>query len=140
MNPPKPETTEPLLAVSAWKHPQFIAAQAAIVKAALVNAYISPSDVPETVVRPEDRQGVASNAWNMLRALGIIQRVPLTLTVPERDIYGGRQRNGNEHAKGRWCAVYTLASKALAHEWLRRNAPHEPVPAARHCQQEMAWV
>lgn len=112
---------EPMLAVSAWKHQQFIHAQRVILELALERQYVSPGDIPEDTVADADRQGVMSNAWNMLRTQGLIQRVPMSLTIPAMGIYGGRVMNKNKHAKGRWCAVYRLVSKSAAELWLSRN-------------------
>ncbi len=143
MNSVKPELVTPLLAVSAWKHRSFVAAQAAILKLALSPAiesrpfgYICPGDVPEDTVAEPDRHGVASNSWNMLRAAGIIERLPLSITSTGIGIYSGRIQNKRPGAKGRWTACYRLASRPLALAWLARNCPDQ-VPPQRVVQQEM---
>lgn len=117
-------------AVSAWKPVSFDRVQAAILQRALVKTYVSPADIPEDIVDDADRQGVASNAWNRLAALGLLVRLPLTVTIAALNIFGGRTRNTNPKAKGRWVAVYQLVSRSLAEEWLRRHGhPTAPPPA-----------
>ena len=116
-----PAITDAERAVNAYKHELLVRVMAVIVRAALVKIYVSANDVPEDVVAPEHRQGVASNAWNALNALEIIARVPMSLNVDDLKIYGGRTMNRNENAKGRWVAVYRLTSRALALTWLERN-------------------
>jgi len=108
-------------AVNAYKHELLVRVMAVIVRAALARPFVSAGDVPEDVVEKEHRQGVASNAWNCLASLEIIERVPMAFTDPERKIFGGRIMNTNEGAKGRWVAVYRLRSRAAALTWLTRN-------------------
>ena len=120
-----PVTTDLLHIVGSWKQDEFVEAQAAILHIALARHRIYPSefypgDIPESV-SADSRQGVASNAWTSLRALDIIDRIPITTTRPDCEIYGGRKRNTNPHAKSRWCAVYYLKSRPLAEAWLRRH-------------------
>jgi len=125
----KPETIEPLLAVSAWKHRQLVDAQSKILRFALqlsdfTSTGFSPADFAEDeLAHGDDRQGIASNAWNALRAAEIIERLPLNFNSPKRGIFGGRIRNGNPSAKGRWTAVYRLTSRPLAEAWLDCNSP-----------------
>lgn len=139
MNTPKPETVLPLLAVSAWKHRAFIAAQAAVVRLALEQPWFHPGEIPEDIVTEADRQGVVSNAWNMLRSAEIIERLPMNYTNEREGVFGGRTRNANPKAKGRWVACYRLRSRALAEAWLERNclpiATERPMVAV---QEEMA--
>jgi hypothetical protein len=92
-----------------------------IVRRALIQAHVSANDVPEDIVEKENRQGVASNAWNALAALEIIEAVPLSLMDEPAGIFGGRIQNHNENAKGRWVAVYRLASRAKAIAWANAN-------------------
>lgn len=138
MTPMKPEVVLPTHAVQAWKHREFVAAQAAVLRVALEKPMFSAADVPEDVVRPESRQGVASNAWNSLRSLDIIERVPMATNHEELGIFGGRVRNGNGAAKGRWVAVYRLRSRALALAWLARNGSTVALAEPAAVQQEMA--
>ena len=126
----KTELASPMHAVNGWKQKEFVAAQAAVLRIALTHDHFSPADLPENSTLPEHRQGVASNAWNSLTALNIIQRVPMSLTVPAKKIYGGRTMNTNPSAKGRWCSVYHLASRSLALAWLERHGVPVTVPAA----------
>ena len=122
-------------AVLFWKRRELESAQVEIVRVALRKLFVSPADIPESVA-PSSRQGVASNAWNVLVAAGILCRVPLAYTNPARSIYGGRVRNTNPSAKGRWVAVYQLASRALAETFLRRaGVPLETV--AEPIQEEL---
>lgn len=116
-----PEISDAERAVNAYKHELLIRVAAVIVKAALKARYVSANDVPEDIVAKEHRQGVASNAWNSLAALEIIERVPLTLTLEEQKIFGGRTMNTHEGAKGRWVAVYKLRDRKLALTWMDRN-------------------
>jgi hypothetical protein len=67
-------------AVNQFKHTLLIKVMAHIVRRALVQAHVSAGDVPEEIVDAEHRQGVASNAWNTLRALEIIKAVQRTGT------------------------------------------------------------
>jgi hypothetical protein len=120
---PSQPVTDALLAVHGNKHPALVRVQAAIVRAALDRFYVSPGDIPEDICAKEDRQGVASNAWNGLRALEIIEPVPLNLVDESRKIFGGRIQNTNPSAKGRWVACYRLKSRGAAVAWLAKNAP-----------------
>lgn len=106
--------------MASWKQAQFVQAQRAVLAVALERTWFGPGDV-EYGLNPEDMQGVASNAWNSLRALGIVERAPMDLTDPASGIFGGRVRNKAECAKGRWTAVYRLKSRPLAKAWLERH-------------------
>ena len=108
-------------AVNAYKHELLIRVMAHIVRRALVQAYVSPGDVPEDIIPKEHRQGVASNAWNSLRALQIIEMVSMGTTDTGRGIFGGRIQNKNGDAKGRWVAAYRLRSRTAAITWANRN-------------------
>jgi hypothetical protein len=108
-------------AVNAYKHELLVRVMAHIVRCALVQAYVSAGDVPEEIVEKEHRQGVASNAWNALRALEIIEAVPMNFTDESRQIFGGRSQNKNGDAKGRWVTVYRLYSRAAAITWADKN-------------------
>jgi hypothetical protein len=108
-------------AVNQYKHALLVKVMAHIVRRALVQAYVSAGDVPEDIVGPEHRQGVASNAWNVLRSLEIIEAVPMTTTDETRGIFGGRIQNQNEGAKGRWVAAYRLRSRSAAITWANAN-------------------
>jgi hypothetical protein len=108
-------------AVAQYKHGLLIRVMAHIVRRALVQAYVSANDVPEDIIEKEHRQGVASNAWNALRAIEIIEAVPLATSDPERGIFGGRIQNKNEGAKGRWVAAYRLRSRKAAITWADAN-------------------
>lgn len=135
----KPETVLPTIAVQANKHREFVAVQAAIIRKALAQTYLSAGDIDEDIVRDESKQGVKSNGWNTLRALEIIQRAPLSLNVPALGIFGGRMRNPKPAAKGRWCAVYTIKSPSLARAWMERNGQAlEPTKRETFVPQEFA--
>jgi hypothetical protein len=117
-------------AVNAFKHELLVRVMAAIVRKAMVQAHVSAADIPEDIVEKEHRQGVASNAWNSLAALEIIERLPLGFTDPDKKIFGGRVTNTNAGAKGRWVAVYRLRSRAAAITWMTRNhVSHEELRA-----------
>ncbi len=92
-----------------------------IVRRALIQAYVSAGDVPEDIVEKEHRQGVASNAWNALRSLQIIEALPLGYTDCAAQIFGGRIQNKNPDAKGRWVAAYRLRSRSAAVSWANAN-------------------
>ena len=125
-------------AVSAYKHELLVRVMAIIVRAALRQPYVSANDVPEDCVEKEHRQGVASNAWNSLRALEIIEPVPMTTTDESRKIFGGRTQSNHEDAKGRWVGVYRLASRAAALTWMTRNhVQHEELRAEHGVQMEL---
>jgi hypothetical protein len=108
-------------AVNAYKHELLVRVMAHIVRRALVQAYVSAGDVPEDIVDKEHRQGVASNAWNALRALEIIEAVPMNLSDEARDIFGGRIQNKNPGRKGSWVSAYRLVSRAAAVTWANAN-------------------
>lgn len=102
-----------------------------------MQAYVSAGDVPEDIIEKEHRQGVASNAWNALRSLEIIEAVPMGLTDEGRGIFGGRIMNKNEGAKNRWVTAYRLRSRSAAITWANRNnvriseSELKPQPAAQ---------
>lgn len=121
MKPLSQPVTDALLAVHGNKHVQLIRVQAEIVRVAMERFYVSPADIPEDICAKEDRQGVASNAWNGLKALEIIEAVPMNLVDAARKIFGGRIQNTNPSAKGRWVACYRLRSRTAALTWLENN-------------------
>ena len=108
-------------AVHHYKLELLVRVMAHIVRRALVQAYVSAGDVPEDIVEKQHRQGVASNAWNALRSLQIIEAVAMSTTDPTRGIYGGRIENKNDGAKGRWVTAYRLRSRSAAITWANAN-------------------
>ncbi len=97
-------------------------------------------DVPEDIVAPEHRQGVASNAWNALRAIEVIEALPLTFNDPDKEIFAGRKQNRNGDAKGRWVSVYRLRARAAAISWANANGvrlAEAELPADKPVQQEL---
>jgi hypothetical protein len=120
-----PELSNAGRAVGNHKPTPYRRLKALIVRAALARLYVYPGDIPEDAVRAEDRQGVASNVWSELWSLEILERLPMNYCDESAGIVNGRKRNTNLHAKGRWTAVYRLASRARALAWLRANG--EPV-------------
>ena len=116
-----PHISDAERAVQAYKHELLVRVMAVIVRAALARPYVSANDVPEDIVAKEHRQGVASNAWNCLAALEIIERAPMAFSDPARQIFGGRTMNLHAGAKGRWVAAYRLRSRSAALTWLARN-------------------
>jgi hypothetical protein len=116
-----PQISDAERAVAAYKHELLVRVMAHIVRRSLCQTYVFAGDVPEDIVAEQHRQGVASNAWNALRALEIIEALPLTANDPERGIFAGRKQNPNGGAKGRWVAVYRLASRARARAWANAN-------------------
>lgn len=108
-------------AVNQFKHTLLIKVMAHIVRRALVQAHVSAGDVPEEIVESEHRQGVASNAWNVLRSLQIIEAVPMQFTDQAANIFGGRIQNKNPHRKGAWVTAYRLRSRSAAITWANAN-------------------
>jgi hypothetical protein len=108
-------------AVHHHKHDLLVRVMAHIVRCALVQTYVFAGDVPEDIVAKADRQGVASNAWNALRSLQIIEALPLTFNDPDKAIFAGRKQNQNGGAKGRWVSVYRLRSRSHALTWASQN-------------------
>jgi hypothetical protein len=108
-------------AVNQHKHKLLVKVMAHILRRALVQAHISANDVPEDIIEKEHRQGVASNAWNVLRSLQIIEAVPMAFTDEAANIFGGRIQNKNPHRKGAWVTAYRLASRAKAVAWANAN-------------------
>lgn len=117
----KPEIADAALQVTSYKHAALLQVQAAIVRVAMARQYVAPGDVPEAVAAPENRQGVTSNAWNVLRTARVLERLPMNCTIEELGIIGGRRRNPQPGAKGRWTAVYQLTCAAIARTWAARN-------------------
>jgi hypothetical protein len=126
MKTPSLEIFDANLAVSNFKHEQMVKVMAAIIRIALSKPYFSPADLSADILDERDRQGCVSNSWNSLTALEIIERLPLHFHDPARKIFGGRIKNTNPSAKGRWVGCYRLSSKALAETWLARNCPQAP--------------
>ena len=116
-------------AVSHFKRPLLVRVMAEIIAVGKRKRYFGAGDVREDIVAAEHRQGVASNAWNALKALEIIEQLPLHVTVEAEGIYGGRMMNKNEGAKGRWVCAYRLINAAKADTWLACNRALLPLPA-----------
>jgi len=108
-------------AVSQYKHELLVRVMAHILRRALVQTHVSAGDVPEDIIEKEHRQGVASNAWNSLRALEIIEPVPMRFTDEAENIFGGRIQNKNEGRKGAWVTAYRLKSRSAAVTWANKN-------------------
>ncbi|MDR3459582.1 MAG: hypothetical protein P4N60_19305 [Verrucomicrobiae bacterium] len=116
-----PQISDAERAVHHFKGELLKRVMAHIIRLVLVRKYVSAGDVPEGIVEKEHRQGVASNAWNALAALELIERVPMNVTDEFYKIYGGRIQNLNESAKGRWVAAYRLKDRAKAMAWANAN-------------------
>ena len=108
-------------AVSQYKRELLVRVMAHILRRALVQTYVSANDVPEDIIEKHHRQGVASNAWNTLRALEVLEMLPMRFNDEKLGIFAGRMLNKNPDAKGRWVAVYRLRSRAAAITWANRN-------------------
>ena len=108
-------------AVSQFKHGLLIKVMACIVKKAMGQFYISAKDIAEDIIEKEHRQGVASAAWNSLKACEIIEPVPMNLSDERFGIIYGRIRNDNPMAHGRMVCAYRLKSRGLAQAWLKSN-------------------
>src|ERR1019366_2896749 len=134
----KPELVLPILAVTRWKNRQFTRMELGIIRHALTHHYVYPGDIPEDIVQPADRQGVASNSWTVLVSLEILRLCKTDLTDDARGIVLGRKRNTNPKAKGRWTGVYELNNRGLAQEYLSRHAAATPPPVEKCEQLEMA--
>ena len=128
MKTPSSEISDAERAVSNYKHELLVRVMAAIIRVAFTKPFFSPADIPEDIVADQHHQGVLSNSWNALTALEIIERLSMGFTDEERKIFGGRIKNTNPGAKGRWTACYKLKSKALAETWLVRNKQAASVP------------
>ena len=116
-----PEVDHATLCVVGWKHPALKTVCGEILRKGISRAWVFPGDIPEDVVDPQDRQGCASLAWTLLRKQGVLARAPLTLSIPAQGIVGGRKKNQNPSAHGRWVSVYTVPSRKLAESWLKAN-------------------
>ena len=125
----KPEVSDAERAVHHYKNQLLTKAMRAIIRVAMVKPYVHAGDIPEDIVPAADRQGVASNAWNALKGLEIIEQLPQTFNDADREIFAGRTCNKNGHAKKRWVCVYKLASLAKAQCWMERNREPEQAPA-----------
>lgn len=134
-----PAVSDAERAVSHFKREKLAIVMRHIIQLAKRQTYVSAGDIPESIVAPEHRQGVASNAWNALKALEILVQLPLQMTIPEQGIYGGRRMNANAGAKGRWVCVYTMADEAKANAWLRANGALEILPTERLAQSLMSF-
>ncbi len=108
-------------AVSAFKHALMTKVMRYIVEKALLQPTVYPGDVPVDIVDAEHRQGVVSNAWGSLRALGIIAPLPVRYFNDEQGIIAGKKINPHDGAKGRMVMVYSIASRQLALTWMERN-------------------
>lgn len=134
----KPEIAQAMHLVGAWKQDALVSVQAEIIRVAMRKSYFSPADIAEDIVTDADRQGVASNGWNALRAAGVIDRLPVTFTNAALGIYGGRVQNTNPRAKGRWVAAYQLVSLALAREWMTRHNQPLTLPGPAQLELEIS--
>lgn len=116
-----PEISDAERAVSQYKHKLLIKVMACIVRKAMEQPYVSAKDIPEDIVEKEHRQGVASAAWNSLKACEVIQPVPMNLSDERYGIIYGRICNKNPMAHGRMVCAYRLTSRVSALAWLRAN-------------------
>jgi hypothetical protein len=128
MKTPSTAISDAERAVQNYKHELMVRVMTQIIRLALTKPIISPADIDPDIVPEASHQGVISNSWNSLTSLEIIERLPMGYTDPVRNIFGGRIKNTNEGAKGRWTGAYRLRSKALAETWLARNG-NQPVRA-----------
>ncbi len=113
-------------AVNAFKHTLLIKVERAILELALRpgQPYVYPGDISADIVAEEHRQGVVSNAWGALRALEIIEPLPVRHFDDAAGIIAGKKANPNPGAKGRMVMVYRLAHRHLAETWLDKNCPN----------------
>jgi hypothetical protein len=121
MKTPSTAISDAERAVQNYKHELMVRVMSQIIHLALKKPFISPADIDPDIVPESSHQGVISNSWNSLTALEIIERLPMGYTDPDRKIFGGRIKNTNEGAKGRWTGAYRLRSKLMALMWLDRN-------------------
>lgn len=108
-------------AVHHYKLELLVKVMAHILRRALIQRFVDAGDVPEDIVEHQHRQGVASNAWNALKALEILEPLPMNFNDERLKIFAGRKLNSNPGAKGRWVTVYQLASRAKALAWANAN-------------------
>lgn len=116
-------------AVHHYKGQLLVKVMRYILHVAMRQPYVYAGDVPEDIVEKEHRQGVASNGFNALKALELIDPLPMGQSVTDQEIFGGRKKNKNPDSNGRWVCVYRLRSQAMAVAWLARNGG-VPGPAA----------
>lgn len=126
-----PEISDAERAVHHYKRGLLTLVMRRILAVAQTQPYVSAGDIPEDIVGAEHRQGVVSNAWNALKALEIIEQLPIRFMDEERGIIAGRCVNRNPSAKDRWVTCYRLASAARAHAWLRANGDGDVKPDRR---------
>ena len=130
MKTPSPEISDAERAVQNYKHELMVRVMSAIIHVAFKKPFFSPADIDPDIVPESDRQGCLSNAWSTLHSLEIIERLPMGYTDPSLGIFGGRIKNTNESAKGRFTGCYRLVSRSLAETWLARNGhPVQRKPA-----------
>lgn len=124
----------------AYKHALAVKVMEFIVNLAFERAYVFPGDVPEEIVAKEHRQGVVSNAWGALESLEIIELLPMNFTDQAAGIFGGRKKNTNEGAKGRWTGVYRLKNRGAAETWLKRNGVLRPATTEKAEPMDFAFA
>lgn len=125
-------------AVSEYKRELLVRVMKAILAVAFTQPYVSAGDIAEDIVTPEHRQGVVSNAWNTLKALELIEQLPVRFMDDANGIVAGRKQNQNEGAKGRWVCAYKLTSLAAARTWLAANGAMKRLPAENFAQKSEA--
>ena len=129
-----PEQADAERAVMNFKHSPAVKVMAAIVRLALANSRVFPGDLPEDIAAPEDRQGVVSNSWGILRSLEIIRALSPRVFDDTDGIIAGKKQNPHPAAKKRWTMVYELADRSKASAWLRANGVTEPSAETRQLE------
>jgi len=103
-----------------WKPDEFMAAQVYIVKAGMEQLtaghdYFGPDDIPEGLTYGN----ITGNATKALELAHVIRHY--VAHRPERGIIYGRRHSRRKAAKHRMVSLYTLCSRAVAVEFLRRH-------------------
>lgn len=126
-----PPVSDMQRAVSEYKRELLVRVMRAIIAVSFRQPYFCAGDIAEDIVAPEHRQGVVSNAWNSLKALEIIEQLPVRFMDDERGIVAGRMMNRNTDAKGRWVCAYRLRSRGAAETWIDANNAVYRLPASK---------
>jgi hypothetical protein len=114
--------TETLCQIATWKNAELQHYCTAFVTVAVNlldsgTSYVGSDDVPDQD-QPESH-AIPGSALTMLRAANVI--TDFWGSVPAENIHGGRRKSKRTAANGRKIGLYTLTSRGMAVEWLKRN-------------------
>ena len=110
----------------AWKHDRVVRYAVGFVLAGLRlldagTGYVGSDDVADDCLPGDDSPGIAGSAITMLRNANVIRDYWGTHADAQPPVHGGRRRSKRESANGRKVGTYSLASRAVAEEFLARN-------------------